>query len=93
MFLQSEVKDMQRKFQQRLQEKEKELQEVKQAVKTLKVSSEQRSAGAAISQLSQTLLQSDSEETSAGHLETLHRHSVDSESSRVSVRGWMIAGV
>ncbi|KAI4885849.1 hypothetical protein NFI96_022420, partial [Prochilodus magdalenae] len=37
---QSEVKDMQRKFQQRLQEKEKELQEVKQAVKTLKSSAQ-----------------------------------------------------
>ena len=77
---------MQRKFQQRLQEKEKKLQEVKQAVKTLKVSSEQRSAGAAVSQLSQTLLQSDSEESSVGHLEILHSHNVDSESSRVPVR-------
>uniref|UniRef100_A0A3B4CXX4 Tripartite motif-containing protein 16-like n=1 Tax=Pygocentrus nattereri TaxID=42514 RepID=A0A3B4CXX4_PYGNA len=37
---QSEVKDMQRKFQQRLQEKEKKLQEVKQAVKTLKSSAQ-----------------------------------------------------
>ncbi|KAI4876399.1 hypothetical protein NFI96_031489, partial [Prochilodus magdalenae] len=37
---QSEVKDMQRKSQQRLQEKEKELQEVKQAVKTLKSSAQ-----------------------------------------------------
>ncbi|KAI4892218.1 hypothetical protein NFI96_007746 [Prochilodus magdalenae] len=37
---QSEVKDMQRKFQQRLQEKEKELQEVKRAVKTLKSSAQ-----------------------------------------------------
>ncbi|KAL7889003.1 hypothetical protein AOLI_G00039770 [Acnodon oligacanthus] len=62
-----EVKDMQRKAQQRLQEKEKKPQEVKRAVKTLKVSSEQRSAGAAASQLSQTLLQSDSEESSVGH--------------------------
>ena len=53
---------------------------------TLKVSSGQRSAGAAVSQLSQTLLQSDSEESSVGHFGILHSHNVDSESSRVPVR-------
>ncbi|XP_049323168.1 tripartite motif-containing protein 16-like [Astyanax mexicanus] len=37
---QSEVKDMQKKFQQRIQEKQKKLQEVKQAVKTLKLSAQ-----------------------------------------------------
>ncbi|XP_036437242.1 E3 ubiquitin/ISG15 ligase TRIM25-like isoform X1 [Colossoma macropomum] len=83
---QNQLVEMRMNSQQRLQEKEKKLQEVKQAVKTLKVSSEQRSAGAAVSQLSQTLLQSDSEESSVGHLEILHSHNVDSESSRVPVR-------
>ncbi|KAL6485603.1 hypothetical protein MHYP_G00049950 [Metynnis hypsauchen] len=37
---QNELKEVQRKFQQRLQEKEKKLQEVKQAVKTLKSSAQ-----------------------------------------------------
>ncbi|KAL6485601.1 hypothetical protein MHYP_G00049930 [Metynnis hypsauchen] len=37
---QNELKEMQRKFQQRLQDKEKKLQEVKQAVKTLKSSAQ-----------------------------------------------------
>ncbi|KAL7889005.1 hypothetical protein AOLI_G00039790 [Acnodon oligacanthus] len=37
---QNELKEMQRRFQQRLQEKEKKLQEVKQAVKTLKSSAQ-----------------------------------------------------
>ncbi|XP_036416308.1 tripartite motif-containing protein 16-like [Colossoma macropomum] len=37
---QNQLKEMQRKFQQRLQEKEKKLQEVKQAVKTLKSSAQ-----------------------------------------------------
>uniref|UniRef100_A0A3B4D5N0 E3 ubiquitin/ISG15 ligase TRIM25-like n=1 Tax=Pygocentrus nattereri TaxID=42514 RepID=A0A3B4D5N0_PYGNA len=61
---QNQLEEVQKKSQQRLQQKEKKLQELKQAVVTLKVSSGQRSAGAAVSQLTQTLLQSDSEESS-----------------------------
>ncbi|KAL7889035.1 hypothetical protein AOLI_G00040090 [Acnodon oligacanthus] len=79
---QSQLKEVQRKFQQRLQQKEKELQELKQAVKTLKVGSGQRTAGAAASQLTQTLLQSDTEESSVGHFGVLHSHDVDSQSSK-----------
>ena len=55
---------MQREVQQRIQEKQKKLQELEQAVNTLKVRTEQRFD---ISELSQVLLQSDSEELSVGH--------------------------
>ena len=65
---QSELEEIKRRSQQRLQEKEKRLEAVKQTVITLQVSSEERSAGAAIPQLTQTLLQPDSEETSDGTL-------------------------
>uniref|UniRef100_A0A4W4G8R6 E3 ubiquitin/ISG15 ligase TRIM25-like n=1 Tax=Electrophorus electricus TaxID=8005 RepID=A0A4W4G8R6_ELEEL len=47
-------KQVQSKSQWRIQEKEKKVQELKQAVNTLKVSAVQRSAGTAVSQLSQT---------------------------------------
>ncbi|KAL7872547.1 hypothetical protein SRHO_G00075300 [Serrasalmus rhombeus] len=79
---QNQLEEVQRKSQQRLQQKEKKLQELKQAVVTLKGSSGQRSAGAAVSQLTQTLLQSDSEESSVGHF-VGHSHNVDSQSSTV----------
>ena len=54
---------IQSKFQQRIQEEQKKQQELKLTVKTLKVRTKQRFG---VSELSQSLLQSDSEELSVG---------------------------